>query len=219
MHLRYLLPALVGALLLGGRARADFQFQFTDSTGAAASAFTINGIGNTVDIRVYLLQTGGSTNLTAAGLTDGGVSLQFSSSGHFTVSSASNITPNSAQFAGPNNTSLTTNAGTTSATLQVHNNSGVLAPTTGADANRILLGTFRFTGTSIGSGLTVTALPDPMNPNNVDGNGVNLDSMIHSSSASISVVPEPGSLILAGLAGSALCFGAWRRRRAAVTAN
>jgi hypothetical protein len=214
MVLRYFLPALVASLLLGSSAKAGFQFQFTDSSGNAASGFTISGPGSTVDIRVYLLQTGGSTNLSANGLVDGGVALQFSSSAPFTVSSAANITPNSAQFAGTNNTSVTTSSGTTTATLQVHNSTPVLAPTSGANANRILLGTFTFTGLSNGSAVVVTALPDPNSANNVDGAGNNLDSMITNSNAAITVVPEPSALLLTGLlAVGGVAGTAWRRSR------
>ena len=212
MILRYLLPALVASLLLGSPAKAGFQFQFTDSSGNASSGFTINPTTGTVDIRVYLLQSGGSTNLTANGLVAGGVALQFSSSGPFTVTSASNITPNSAF--GQNNTSVTSNGGTTSATLQVQNSSPVFAPTTGADANRILLGTFTFTGLSNGTGVVITTLPDPSSANNVDGLGNNLDPMITNSSTTITVVPEPSSLLLTGLlAVGGITGAAWRRSR------
>jgi hypothetical protein len=209
----YLSLAFLACLVATAPGRADFVFQFADTSGTPTSTFTVNQ-GSTVGVNVYLVQQGGSTNLSSNGLVDGGVSLQFSSSGPFTISSASNITPNAA-FAGANTTSLSTNAGTTTATLRVHDNSGVFAPTTGPDANRILLGTFTFSGVSPGTGLTVTALPDPNSANNVDGASTNLDSMIHNSSASITVtaVPEPGSLILTGLAASAFGFGAWRRRR------
>jgi hypothetical protein len=218
MHLRFLLPALLGALLLGGSARADFQYQFTDSSGTASSAFTVNA-GSTVDIRVYLLQTGSSTNLSANGLVDGGVSLSFSATAPFTVASTSNITPNSA-FGGPNNTSLTTSGGTTTATVQVHNNSPILAPTGGADANRILLGTFTFTGLTAGTAVTLTALPDPSTQNNIDGLNNVLDSMVHNSQAAITVnaVPEPSTLVLTGLLACGFAGAAARRYRRRVVA-
>jgi hypothetical protein len=214
MIMRSLLPALILSLFLGSSARAGFQFQFADSTGAPSTAFSISGPGGTVDIQIWLLQTGGSTNLSANGLVDGGVALQFSSTAPFTVSSASNITPNSAQFGGPNATSLTSSGGTTSATLQVHSSTPVLAPTTGANANRILLGTFTFTGLTSGSAVTLTALPDPNSANNVDGLGNNLDGMITNSSAAITVVPEPGTLVLTSLlAAGGLAGAVWRRYR------
>jgi hypothetical protein len=218
MKLPAFAATLLACLALAGPARADFSYQFADAGGTASSNFTVSQ-GGTVDIRVYLLQTGGSTNLTAAGLTDGGVSLTFSASGPFTVTSTANIFPGP-DFGGTNHTSLSTNSGTTTATVQVHNSTPVLAPTSGADQNRILLGTFRFSGVTPGSDLTVTTLPDPNSANNIDGNGVNLDSMIHNSSAAITVtaVPEPGSIVLTGLAASGFGFGLWKRRRRKVLA-
>jgi hypothetical protein len=216
MILRYLLPALVASLLLGSPARADYQFQFADSSGNPGSGFTINSVGSTVAIQVYLLQTntGTSNTLTTNGLVDGGLALQFSSTAPFTISSTSNITPNTAQFGGTNNTSLTTSGGTTTATLQVHNNTPVVAPTSGANANRILLGTFTFTGVSSGSAITVTAFPDPGSANNIDGAGNNLDGFISQSQAAITVVPEPSTLVLTGLlAVGGLTGAAWRRYR------
>jgi hypothetical protein len=219
MTLRTILSALVGVFLLGGTARADFVFQFAGSNGVATSNFGV-AQGSTVDVRVYLVQTNGptvnSTNLSANGLSDGNVALTFSSTAPFSIASASNITPNSA-FVGPNGTSLTTSGGTTTATLQVHSSPAfVFAPTSGADANRILLGTFTFTGVSPGSALTVTALPNA-GSNFVDGAGNTLDSLISNASAAITVtaIPEPGTVILTGLFAAGFGAHAWRRRRRA----
>jgi hypothetical protein len=212
MRLRFLLPAVAAVLLLAGPTRADFTYQFADSSGTATNAFSVT-VGSTINIRVYLLQQGGSTNLSSNGLVDGGVALQYSSSSpHASISSASNITPNSA-FGGPNNNSLSTSSGTTSAVVQVHDNAGVFAPTSGTDANRILLGTFTFTGNTTGSTTINTAFPDANNPNNVDGANNNLDSMVHLPTAAISVVPEPSAMALCGIGAVALGVGAWRRRR------
>jgi len=215
MRPRSLVVALVGCLLAVGSARADLVFQFADASGNASSAFTVNA-GSTVDVRVYLLQTSSTTTLSSAGLLDGGVALKFSSTAPFTVSSSSAITPSSA-FGGPNNTNVSTSGGTTTASVQVHDDGGVLAPTTGADANRILLGTFTFSGLSAGSAVTVSAFPDPKSANNVDGNHNNLDSLITQSSAAITVVavPEPSTVILCALGTCAVGVGAWRRRRRA----
>jgi hypothetical protein len=220
MRLRSFVLAAVAVLLLGGSARADFVYEFAQG-GTFGNSFSVNQ-GSTIAIQVYLAQQNGSTNLTNPGLVDGGVSLNFSATSPFTISSTSNISPNSSQFAGPNTTSLSTSSGTTTATVQVHNSSPVVASTTDASGNAvILLGTFTFTGSTPGSGNTLTALPDPSSNNNVDGNNVVLDSMIHNSTAAITVVavPEPGSLLLAGLAAAGFAGGAWRRRRQRLAAT
>jgi hypothetical protein len=219
MRLRSCVLATIAALLLGGSARADFVYEFAQG-GTFQNSFLVNQ-GSTINIQVYLAQTTPSTNLTSPGLIDGGASLQFSASAPFTVTSSGNITPNP-QFAGPNNTSVSTSGGTTTATVQVHNATPVVATTTDPSGNAaILLGTFTFSGVSAGTGITFTALPDPSSSNNVDGNHVVLDSLVHNSSAAITVVavPEPGSLLLAGLAATGFAGAAWRRRRQRQTAT
>jgi hypothetical protein len=220
MSLRTVLWALVGVFLLGGPARADFVFQFADASGTPTSAFQV-GTGGTLPIQVYLLQTSGpttsSTNLSANGLSDANFALTFSSSAPFSIASSGNITANSA-FVGPNSTSLSTSGGVTTAALTLHSSpSFVFAPTTGANANRILLGTFTFTGGATqGQALTVTALPG--SSNFVDGAGNTLDSLITNASFSLTVTPEPGTLVLTGLFAAGVSAGAWRRRRRAAAA-
>jgi hypothetical protein len=220
MHLRLFSIALAATLLLGEAARADFQFEFAQG-GTVGNSFSVSQ-GSTISIQVYLLQTNGptvnSTNLTANGLTFGGVALNYSSSAPFSIAGTSSITGNpSFSTSSP---TLSTSGSTTTAALQVFNNTAVFAPTTGSNAGAILLGTFTFTGNTIGSGTTVSALPNSNGANNVDGAGNNLDSLIQNSSVVITVTPEPGSVILTGLfaLGIACAFASARRLRSHATA-
>jgi hypothetical protein len=198
------------ALATGGNARAGYTFLFTDSSGVAQSAFSVNQ-GSTIDIRVYLMQTGSDTGLSASGLSQGGIQLNYNGS-IAGVANGSAVTANPA-FTDTPTVSVTAN----SASLNVAtlNGSGVMAPTSGADANRILLGTFTFTGVSAGTTTALTADPHP-NPligDNVLANGTVLDSVIANSSVAISVVPEPGTLVLTGLLATGIVGGAVRRLR------
>src|SRR5262245_24504775 len=79
MKLRSVFFSALLALACSGRlAQADYVFQFTDASGAAKNSFSLN-TGDTVDIRVYLLQTGLSTGLSAQGLNSAGVQLNTAS--------------------------------------------------------------------------------------------------------------------------------------------
>jgi hypothetical protein len=202
--------AAVAVLFGGGAARADYSFVFADGSGNAQSNFTV-AQGSTVDVRVYLVQSGTSTGLSSSGLASGGVGLTFNQS-VVNLADASKITPNSAFDANSKN------LGAGSASLNVSQvlNAPITAPTTGTDANRILLGTFTFSGVSAGTSLTVTADPHPGAVNdNVLGDGTALDALIHNSSAVITVtaVPEPGTLVLTGLLATGMAAGVTRRLR------
>ncbi len=201
---------LIAALtLLPGRAAADYSFVFADSTGTYANSFTV-AQGSTVSVEVYLMQTNGATGLTASGLTSAGVALNFNQA-IANVPNAAAITPNPAF-----NTSQTSvGTGTASLNEQQVASGPVFAPTTGPNTGAVLLGTFNFTGVSAGTTVTLTAQPHPAPfDNNVLNDGTVLDGMIANSSAVITVtaVPEPGSLLLGGLAAAGLGAGVLRRR-------
>jgi hypothetical protein len=211
MNGRILALFTVLALLLSSdTAGAAYTFQFTDSSGATQTSFNIAGVGQTVDIRVYLLQSGSDTGLSSSGLKSGGVGLSFDQT-IATVASTSAITPNAAF----DTSSKSVGTGTATANVAQVLNAPITAPTSGADANRILLGTFTFTGVSGGTTSTVTFDPHPAPTNdNVLGNGTVLDSLIVNSSVTITVaVPEPSTFVLTGLVGTGIAAAALRRFR------
>ncbi|MBY0459578.1 MAG: PEP-CTERM sorting domain-containing protein, partial [Gemmataceae bacterium] len=114
---------------------------------------------------------------------------------------------------------LTTSGSTTTARAFLFMDSGtaaVTAPTSGADANRILLATFTFTGVTPGQSSTIAVDPSA-GADNVLASGINLDPFItagQTATINVTAIPEPGTFALAGLvlAGA----GAARRfRRAA----
>ena len=205
-----LLSLFAGLTLLhaGGRAEAGYQFQFANASGTAQSTFVVDQ-GSTIDIRVYLVQTSPDTGLSASGLDAAGAKLTFDQ----TIANVANtaaITPNPAfDFASKN-------TGTGSATLNESQNGGT-APVTSpsGDANRILIGTFTFTGVNAGTTTVLTADPHALADDNVLHNGTVLDSMIANSSAAVTVnaVPEPGTLLLTGFVAAGLALTSVRRLR------
>jgi hypothetical protein len=83
----------------------------------------------------------------------------------------------------------------------------------------ILLGTFTFNaGSTPGTDVLTIGLKDVSGGDNVAFDGTPFDSMSHSSTTSfvISPVPEPGTLVLVGMAAAGL--GAWRRRAQPIAA-
>jgi hypothetical protein len=205
--------AALTLMFAGSRAEAGYQFVFTDASGNAANAFTV-AQGSTIDVRVYLVQTSPDTGLSATGLDAAGTKLTFNQA-IANVASASAITANPAFDFSVKST------GTGTATLNASQDSGsapVTAPTTGADANRVLIGTFTFTGVSAGTTSVVTSDPHPLSDDNVLHDATVLDSVIANSSVAITVaVPEPGTLVLTGLWAAGLAVaGARRPRRAHV---
>src|SRR5262249_32114047 len=201
--------ALMTMLVSCNLSRADYAFLFTDSSGVASNTFTV-AAGSTVDIRVYLTQTGTSAGLSAQGLNSAGVQL---SNYNTAIATVSNVTANS---------SFDVNSTSTGANAKVTEfqtiSSPVKAPTSGTDANRVLLGTFTFTGVSAGTTLTVTAIPSTGTSVNVIAPGGadsgSIDGSILNASAAITVtaIPEPGSMILAGIAVAGFGAGLLRRR-------
>jgi hypothetical protein len=129
------------------------------------------------------------------------------------------ITPNrvadGGQFDLGSKSTTGANTSTATATVRSFNSSGgVTASTSGADANRILLGTFSFSGLAVGSTAVLTADPGTGN-DNVLADGTALDLLIANSNAAVTVtaVPEPGTLALTGLFAAGLAVAGYRRWR------
>jgi hypothetical protein len=221
MRIRNVSCLAVALLLLGGGvARADFSFVFTDGSGntVANNAFSVNQ-GSTLNIQIWLLESNGETRLRSPGLNTGGVKLTYNQ----TIANVTTVTGNTGTGAFDMSTN---NIGTGSAIVrdfQTNNTgTGVVAPSTGTNADRILLGTFTFTGVSPGSTSTLTALPDagaipPISDNTLNDSPTftSLDSLIQNSSAVITVtaVPEPGSLALVTLFSAGMVGMVIRRLR------
>jgi hypothetical protein len=206
---------VLALLSLTSAGRADFVWQFTDSAGntVAGNNFTA-GLGSTLDIRVYLLETNGGTTLSNSGLSSVGVQLS-GSNANANVAAASAITPNS-QF---DDTSKSVSGNNSILNDGLFANSVPKAPTSGADANRILVGTFTFSGSTLGT-TNIQAVDPHSYTDTTDGNGNALDALISSSAATITVaaVPEPGTLLLVGLAAAAIGGAGIRRtRRSAIS--
>jgi hypothetical protein len=215
MNRRYLWALTALALLMfTGTTRADLAWQFTDSSGnvVAGNNFTV-GQGQTVGINVYLLEFNGGTILSTQKLASAGVQLD-GNNGNAAVNSAANITPNPAF----DDFTRSVNTSTNTATLNV----GLIAnPVVSPDAqNRVLIGTFAFSGNTIGSTTAVTVDPHP-SADTVTGTGTVLDALINNSTATITVVavPEPNSMLLTGVAAAALGVVVGLRRRKLLAAR
>jgi hypothetical protein len=213
MRIRFLgLLALPLLLLAAGGARADFTFQYTDGSGntVTSNSFSV-AQGSTINIRVYLLETNGETRLQSPGLISGGAQLNYNQS----IANVTTLTGNSSF-----NNTVTPSIGTGNAAIRETSTTAVTAPSSGTDANRILLGTFTFTGVSAGSTLVKTSIPDA--GTSVSDNVLNdsptftsIDGLINLPNASITVtaVPEPGSLALSALCAGGMCGLLVRRLR------
>lgn len=202
---RFALAAVLALVGWAPPARADYEFLLTDAAGMAATNFTVVQ-GDAVDIRVYLLETN-TTTLVDTGLSSAGVQLGGFASGIAAVQTA--------PVRGGAWDDGTGTAGNPAA-LRVFQDIGgpVTAPATGPEANRVLIGTFRFTGVSIGTTAFVTADPGA-GADTVLADGLVLDGMINNTAGLITVtaIPEPGALALAGLAAAPLLARLRRRRR------
>ncbi|MFO0936534.1 MAG: hypothetical protein U0798_08495 [Gemmataceae bacterium] len=209
---RHWIYILCGFVLLTGTAQAQLSYEFADSTGTATTNFSINSLGGTVAIRVYLHDTTrGATILNAnGGLGSAAVRLTYNSpSGVARVNSlASDVTGAIPPWSAyttlgsdvPNNAVINEFSSTTA---------GVLPDSDG----RIFLGTFVLTGIAPGTvNLTAT---DPNSTTNFDTTyfvtGDGIDSQIADANAvlTFTVVPEPQVTIVLSIVGLFGLRGMW----------
>jgi len=228
--------ALAVALTVSTSAQAQpIQFFFATSGGVFTNAFTIPVVGNTVDVQVFINDTGAASsffanaaqtqNLNTNNLRGASFRVNSSAPGIARVNAVGDVTTNPAfSFipAGFPNVS----GGTVNVSELVLGGPGVSASGTG----RIFLGTLRFTGAATGTTTLSFADNDTTNQGTSLGNetspttngGAILDPTppgtppapgLFSNTATIIVgVPEPTSLVLVGLGVAGL---SWVRRRKA----
>jgi hypothetical protein len=208
-----LLATAVGIALSATDAQAGYEFRFANSSGTEMTSFTIAGVSSTVDIRVYLVATGSdATDLQTDGLKSYGVQLNYSGSATAKVVSTSDIT-NNAAFTGVDGKAIENDGGATDwARSRDSIGTGSVASTTNGSEERILLATFRFTGLSLGDTLVFSADPTSTT-DTVLGDNTVIDTLINGQSGTISVVPEPGSMMLCGLAVLGMVGVGYRRLR------
>jgi hypothetical protein len=196
-----LLVGVLAALFASPAARADYYYEFANTSGVATNNFTISGVGGTVQVEVLLVQTGSGTSnaLASEGLISGAVQLN-------------TATPSAATV-----TAVSGNSAFTNITTQTGSNASVNEYTLGnpvmASTNSILLGTFTFTGVTAGqSTLSTTSLLGSGSDNTL-ADGTSIDNLISNSSAIIAVnaVPEPSTLLLGGLLATGIAARRLRR--------
>ena len=225
-----LVLSVVAVLLVATAAQATPLYQFVVSPSTTSTT-----PGSTVNVTVSLQQLGG-TELTLHGLVNTGVSLFWSDSpepaspsmvlttpdvypddypGNVYNANTKNITPNATFGSVWDQSTYPTDPGGT------YSDIGYAQLTEGnfaaIKASTILLGTFTFTAGGPGTTLLRATDYDPTGDDNVtplvSGAPIVLDSLIADGTASITVTPEPSTLVLSAIA--ALGFLGLRLRRKA----
>jgi len=204
--------AVAAALAAPGAARAQpfIDFQFATTGDVFGTDFGAVAVGNTIDLRVYVQQSGGNP----LGSTTPSNIARIVSPGSPPSTFGPDLTPNVpaggfATLNGTNNYSAVMNIGSSfSAGVQ-------------PDANgRIFIGTVRFTALSPGSFSFRAEDPNPQSDGDFTTftNSNRLDTLLRSATATFTVVgvPEPASLALAGVGAAGLA--ALRRRKSAAKA-
>ena len=200
--LTWLIPASVG--------RADLVFEFGVG-GTPQSAIQIPGPGAKVPIQVFLSQTGATTILTDEGLAFAGIKVTIDDPTVAAVLSVDDIVHNSDfndAFV------LFKDVALDASSAELNMGADINSPIRPNADGRILLGTFEFTGLSLGTtSIGVTDLTIGFD-DFITGLGTPLDGLISAGSGEVAVVPEPGSVALSlVLLGGAAVVTAVRRRR------
>jgi hypothetical protein len=205
------LPRIVSAvavlvLVLGCTqpATADLMLSFDQAN------YTINGVGDTTSVEVFVSQVAGGPQVGSGNeLVSAGIELSFPTAGSAVVASSAAVT------AGPawDNSSVIISTGGPNTLVDL----GLTSLAGIADlSSPLLLGTFTFTGQSIGKTTTtvstlgpgasfITVQGDVLDPANTPSAGINV--------VPARVVPEPGSLMLLGVGGLAIGFARLVRSR------
>jgi hypothetical protein len=199
--------AVLAVLGLAAPAQAQLQYQFADATGAASASFNVQ-VGSTVAVRVYLRDTTGGAPTLGANGGLGAAAVRVSYTNSASASIASDAVPSIPPW--EYGTTLGTVAGASAVVNDGSDIAGVLP-----SGDRILLGTFTFTGHAVGSS-SLTAL-DPNPGSGTDtayyGNGAGLDALIGTATATVNVTPVPEPAVLALAAGVLSAGAALRRTR------
>jgi hypothetical protein len=205
-----LLALLLGILGWPHQATADLILSFD------AAAYTINGVGNTTAVEVFVSQNSFGNQVGVGNeLLSAGIELSFATSGSAVVLSSADVTANPAWDS--SSVLLSTSGANTLVDLGLTSLLGFssLSPP-------LLLGTFLFTGESSGTtSITVSALgPGPSfstadpnlpvaDPTNMPGSRITVQTS--------GFVPEPTGLVLMGIGGVTVGAFGWLRRRTKVT--
>jgi hypothetical protein len=205
--------SIAGLALAVRPATAQVAYEFANATtGTAQTLFTVLA-GQTVPIRVYIHDNGvGAPTLNAnGGLATGAVRVTYNNAA---VANVQLSATNPSAAVPPWSFGNSNNSNATSAVL----NNLSFAPVLPDAQGRILLGQFTFTGVSGGT-VTLT-MGDPNPTNNTDNTyfngGAGLDSLIGPgtpATLTVTVIPEPGSLLLGSLAAAGLVAIRRRTRR------
>jgi hypothetical protein len=199
MNLKLWGGALVFTLALGvPSAHAELMFTFTNSADVPTSAFSINTVGQTVGIKIYL------TENSAPGVLDNGLSsisftLTSSLPGVAAVLAEGDVTVNP-EFDIPAGVSVLPG----SLTIDLTSFLGVSPVVNGVNLQSIYLATVTYTATGVGTtnlrasdlGNTYTVVAGPLDVTPRDGSiEVLNDAPVNPPGTE---VPEPGSLLLFG---------------------
>ncbi len=187
------LITLTLSLCLPSISSAGLIYEFNDFAGTPTTTFTTT-IGGTVDISVYLKEVG-TTVLFDEELFGASLRVTFDSPGGIAgVQNVSDIFPN-VGF-----TDLTPGASISAIGAGFTGSVGLDPFLTPDGANRIFLGTFRFTGLSAGSVDLFALDRDLLSDDTVTGLFTILDGSIGSGTAQLTVtasaVPEPSSCMV-----------------------
>jgi hypothetical protein len=204
-----LLGVLLTWLVLAGSSQAALVFEFAVG-GTPQTSIDIGGVGQTVDIQVYLSQTGGTTILTDEGLFTAGIQVSFNNPGGIAAVQVAGDIQQNPDFDDP----FILSQAVTATTADLNQATDPSSPFVYPVNDRIWLGTFTFTGLALGTTTIGVTDLDSGFEDILTGVGNSLDGLITPGSATLTVTPEPGTVGLSLLVfGAASVVSAYRARR------